>query len=328
MSRPPRDANVDHLVTAKLVSFSYLQIGVFQALAGFYSFFVVCNDYGFDIFDVPGSAHYVGIIGTKPIFVYGGNQMNEKNDAGQISSFCPCGGEDGGAEISLNYADNMKYAVPIRNGQLDTSSSRYSNLIEHIKDTEKGVNTDAEAEAKINKYCPAYTNGNSKLPGGDVKLDESLGDDGKNWPYTWGCRFGAIEPTRECKFPDFKPKTGKNPCYKSSVPSRSIIDICLRPRPIGGSQINLKRPRKSHRSWCHPVTDRSRGTSNRRHWPPDDAFHGGQVSALPAPPRPSSNAPRRNAAPPSTIRKPSARSAGVRLTVRSLGLQKSSSLAP
>lgn len=216
MSRPPRDSNVDHLVTAKLVSFSYLQIGVFQALAGFYSFFVVCNDYGFDIFDVPGSAHYVGIIGTKPIFVYGGNQMNEKNDAGKISSFCPCGGEDGGAEISLNYADNMKYAVPIRNGQLDTSSSRYSNLIEHIKDTEKGVNTDAEAEAKINKYCPAYTNGNSKLPGGDVKLDESLGDDGKNWPYTWGCRFGAIEPTRECKFPDFKPKTGKNPCYKSS----------------------------------------------------------------------------------------------------------------
>lgn len=47
MLKPPRDMNTERLVTAKLVSFSYLQVGVIQALAGFYSYFVVLNDYGF-----------------------------------------------------------------------------------------------------------------------------------------------------------------------------------------------------------------------------------------------------------------------------------------
>jgi len=48
MHKPPRDMNTDRLVTAKLVVFSYLQIGIIQAVAGFYTYFVVLNDYGFD----------------------------------------------------------------------------------------------------------------------------------------------------------------------------------------------------------------------------------------------------------------------------------------
>jgi len=48
MKKPPRDMNVDRLVTTKLVVFSYLQIGIVQAIAGFYTYFVVLNDYGFD----------------------------------------------------------------------------------------------------------------------------------------------------------------------------------------------------------------------------------------------------------------------------------------
>eukprot|EP00357_Protocruzia_adherens_P031132 CAMPEP_0115014404 /NCGR_PEP_ID=MMETSP0216-20121206/26055_1 /TAXON_ID=223996 /ORGANISM="Protocruzia adherens, Strain Boccale" /LENGTH=1142 /DNA_ID=CAMNT_0002384131 /DNA_START=450 /DNA_END=3878 /DNA_ORIENTATION=- len=47
MQRKPRNAKVDHLVTTRLISFSYLQIGVIQALAGFYTYFVVMYDYGF-----------------------------------------------------------------------------------------------------------------------------------------------------------------------------------------------------------------------------------------------------------------------------------------
>jgi sodium/potassium-transporting ATPase subunit alpha len=47
MKKPPRDADVDRLVTTKLISFSYLQIGVIQACAGFFCYFVVMNDYGF-----------------------------------------------------------------------------------------------------------------------------------------------------------------------------------------------------------------------------------------------------------------------------------------
>jgi magnesium-transporting ATPase (P-type) len=47
MKRPPRNADIDRLVTKKLLMFSYLQIGVIQALAGFYTFFVVLMDYGY-----------------------------------------------------------------------------------------------------------------------------------------------------------------------------------------------------------------------------------------------------------------------------------------
>jgi sodium/potassium-transporting ATPase subunit alpha len=47
MKKPPRDVNTDRLVTAKLVNFSYLQIGVVQALAGFYTYITVLFDYGF-----------------------------------------------------------------------------------------------------------------------------------------------------------------------------------------------------------------------------------------------------------------------------------------
>jgi sodium/potassium-transporting ATPase subunit alpha len=47
MQKPPRDMNIDRLVTAKLIAFSYAQIGIIQALAGFFAYFVVLNDYGF-----------------------------------------------------------------------------------------------------------------------------------------------------------------------------------------------------------------------------------------------------------------------------------------
>lgn len=47
MKRPARDAAVDRLVTKKLVSFAYLQIGTFQAIGGFFTWMVVLNDYGY-----------------------------------------------------------------------------------------------------------------------------------------------------------------------------------------------------------------------------------------------------------------------------------------
>ena len=47
MQRSPRNAEVDHLVTRRLISFSYLQIGVMQALAGFFCYIVVLADYGY-----------------------------------------------------------------------------------------------------------------------------------------------------------------------------------------------------------------------------------------------------------------------------------------
>jgi sodium/potassium-transporting ATPase subunit alpha len=57
MHKPPRDMNVDRLVTTKLVVFSYLQIGIIQAVAGFYTYFCVLNDYGFDPSILPWAAN-------------------------------------------------------------------------------------------------------------------------------------------------------------------------------------------------------------------------------------------------------------------------------
>lgn len=46
MRRQPRDSKVDRLVNRRLISFSYFQIGVIQALAGFYCYLVVLGDFG------------------------------------------------------------------------------------------------------------------------------------------------------------------------------------------------------------------------------------------------------------------------------------------
>eukprot|EP00903_Cladosiphon_okamuranus_P018875 g17361.t1 len=47
MRRPPRNSAIDRLVTKKLIVYAYLQIGVIQAAAGFYTWLVVMNDYGY-----------------------------------------------------------------------------------------------------------------------------------------------------------------------------------------------------------------------------------------------------------------------------------------
>merc|ERR1719352_1700412 len=54
MKRKPRNQNVDRLVTRKLICFAYLQIGIIQAMAGFYSYLVVLSDYGFMPHTLPG----------------------------------------------------------------------------------------------------------------------------------------------------------------------------------------------------------------------------------------------------------------------------------
>eukprot|EP00190_Bangiopsis_sp_CCMP1999_P001639 CAMPEP_0198729596 /NCGR_PEP_ID=MMETSP1475-20131203/19920_1 /TAXON_ID= ORGANISM="Unidentified sp., Strain CCMP1999" /NCGR_SAMPLE_ID=MMETSP1475 /ASSEMBLY_ACC=CAM_ASM_001111 /LENGTH=1175 /DNA_ID=CAMNT_0044492289 /DNA_START=147 /DNA_END=3674 /DNA_ORIENTATION=- len=53
MKRRPRKAGTDRLVNRKLIGFAYLQIGVMQALAGLFAFFVVMNDYGLSAQTLP-----------------------------------------------------------------------------------------------------------------------------------------------------------------------------------------------------------------------------------------------------------------------------------
>merc|ERR1719232_139075 len=47
MQRKPRDPAIHKLVTMRLISFAYLQIGMLQALAGFYAYFTVLHGFGF-----------------------------------------------------------------------------------------------------------------------------------------------------------------------------------------------------------------------------------------------------------------------------------------
>ena len=46
LNRIPRNSKLDHLVNTKLISFAYFQIGVIQAFAGMYTYFLVLNDFG------------------------------------------------------------------------------------------------------------------------------------------------------------------------------------------------------------------------------------------------------------------------------------------
>jgi len=55
MERKPRNPAINKLVTWRLVSFAYLQIGMLQAIAGFYAYFTVLNGFGF----LPG--HLLGL---------------------------------------------------------------------------------------------------------------------------------------------------------------------------------------------------------------------------------------------------------------------------
>ena len=47
MLRQPRSAKRDHLVNIKLISYSYIQVGTFETISAFYTYFYVLNDYGF-----------------------------------------------------------------------------------------------------------------------------------------------------------------------------------------------------------------------------------------------------------------------------------------
>jgi len=62
MDRAPRKSKLDHLVNTKLISFAYLQIGVIQAAAGMYTYFLILNDYGIRPSALWGLAEQLGTV--------------------------------------------------------------------------------------------------------------------------------------------------------------------------------------------------------------------------------------------------------------------------
>ncbi len=84
MMRPPRNSKTDRLVTKRMINFSYGQIGMIQAIAGFFTYMVVLNDYGFPPHVLPFRGHNKAW-GHQPLFCkfQGGNYVNV---SGEIDS--------------------------------------------------------------------------------------------------------------------------------------------------------------------------------------------------------------------------------------------------
>ena len=64
MFRKPRNAKVDHLVSGQLISFAYLQMGCFESMSGYFAYFTVMYDFGFN----PGTLWFLALStdGTQP----------------------------------------------------------------------------------------------------------------------------------------------------------------------------------------------------------------------------------------------------------------------
>jgi len=189
MERPPRNAETDRLVTDRLMCFAYLQIGVFQALAGFYSFFVVLNDYGFGASLVPGNAmsyfQYPGPTIDDVRYIMGNSGDYLTSDAP-----CPCG-----AGMPLFDKANKEIHSTAKSKDFETLSP-WSKIV-------NGALVGGTTAQK--NACPSSSLG---IPW-DV-----------NWPYGYGCPYGAVKPDRKCKFDpavDKCPTTDKPaPCYKAT----------------------------------------------------------------------------------------------------------------
>jgi len=112
MDLPPRDAKVDRLVTTKLISYSYLQIGMIQAAAGFFAYVVVLKDFGFPPSMLPGT-YYAFERESATCFVPNDETLlpNNYQDAGwTLSGEFTCGGytyENGVSQISGNCSDPL-----------------------------------------------------------------------------------------------------------------------------------------------------------------------------------------------------------------------------
>ncbi|CAM9799376.1 unnamed protein product [Pylaiella littoralis] len=120
MRRPPRNSAVDRLVTKKLIIFAYLQIGIMQAAAGFFTWLVVLNDYGFPphiLLGLGRGEHF----GQQPLMCkFNGGQY--ANPRGEISPDLDPRSEPPTREFPLwdagsgGYIENCEFPLKLANG--------------------------------------------------------------------------------------------------------------------------------------------------------------------------------------------------------------------
>jgi len=103
MERYPRNSKRDHLVNSKLICFAYLQIGIVQASAGFFTYFYMLNDYGIRPGGTFGLATIEGYI-PKPSDIYNPDALNQGNSNYLNPDY----------KVMLNWNQNKHNAVDIR----------------------------------------------------------------------------------------------------------------------------------------------------------------------------------------------------------------------
>ncbi|KAL0584985.1 hypothetical protein ABG067_005122 [Albugo candida] len=112
MLRAPRNAAVDHLVTKKLVVFSYAVIGIIQAAAGMFTYVVVLNDFGYP----PGILPQLGFqdaFGKQVLWckVHRGQFCNAgghfKNSGGLMQVLSEVRSQDGVPDCVKDYNDTI-----------------------------------------------------------------------------------------------------------------------------------------------------------------------------------------------------------------------------
>ena len=114
MERYPRNSQRDHLVNVKLISFAYLQIGVVQAAAGFFTYYYIMHDYGI----TPGATYQLASV-TKG-FLPRNNDVYDPSDEQCKGNFAckekvaTLGDDYMKDAVSFDWITNLWNAVDIR----------------------------------------------------------------------------------------------------------------------------------------------------------------------------------------------------------------------
>jgi sodium/potassium-transporting ATPase subunit alpha len=174
MQRPPRNSKVDRLVTKKLVSFAYLQIGVIQAASGFFTWMTVLNDYGYAPHLLPGLG-FADQWGKQPLYcrLKGGSLCNSGLEGDEVCFKAPSDRCRIVSPFATNLKDNDKCSATNPTGWWTVRKQEKSGIyncnpdvkvcLEDLKNRRKNgdlnddpVNDDAQLCEENRRRCKGY----------------------------------------------------------------------------------------------------------------------------------------------------------------------------
>ncbi|RLN70094.1 hypothetical protein BBJ28_00006456 [Nothophytophthora sp. Chile5] len=160
MLRKPRNAEVEHLVTKKLVFFSYALVGIIEACAGMFTFLVVMQDYGYPPKILPNLGFY-DRFGKQVLWCQtdggryctaGGKYKNDNGDLIPLGKLT--GTEDGKPQCQTEYNDT----IPVGGDIFDTYIFYESNGDGKVVDCQfplQNLDTDGVKLANYDRTNPA-----------------------------------------------------------------------------------------------------------------------------------------------------------------------------